>query len=150
LQDHQRSVAMRRRNERGPIPPFQVRGHHEAALRWATYGTASGRKSQMSITAIQILQAMDYEGGHIEVLRGPTPQYEEYISDCRANGLVVKLAGTISREMLNDLVEANFVERDGPENERNVTIFKLTDEGREAANLKPNKSRPPRLNNRPS
>jgi DNA-binding PadR family transcriptional regulator len=43
------------------------------------------------------------------------------------------LAGTISREMLNDLVEANFVERDGPENERNVTIFKLTDEGREAA-----------------
>lgn len=103
----------------------------------------------MSITAIQILQAMVYEGGHIEVLRGPTPQYEEY-SVCRANGLVVKLAGTLSREMLNDLVEANFVERDGPENERNVTIFKLTDEGREAANLKPNKSRPPRLNNRPS
>ena len=30
--DHQRSVAMRRRDERGPIPPFQVRGHHEPAL----------------------------------------------------------------------------------------------------------------------
>jgi DNA-binding MarR family transcriptional regulator len=59
------------------------------------------------------------------------------------------LAGTISREMLNDLVEANFVERDGPENERNVTIFKLTDEGREAANLSQTKA-PPRLNNRPS
>jgi hypothetical protein len=103
----------------------------------------------MSITAIQILQAMVYEGGHIEVLRGPTPQYEEYISVCRANGLVVKLAGTLSREMLNDLVEANFVERDGPENERNVTIFKLTDEGREAANLSQTKA-PPRLNNRPS
>ena len=85
----------------------------------------------MSIAAIQ---AMVYEGGHIEVLRGPTPQYEEYISVCRANGLVVKLAGTLSREMLNDLVEANFVERDGPENERNVTI-KLTDEGREARRL---------------
>jgi DNA-binding MarR family transcriptional regulator len=51
--------------------------------------------------------------------------------------------------MLNDLVEANFVERDGPENERNVTIFKLTDEGREAANLSQTKA-PPRLNNRPS
>ena len=30
-------------------------------------------------------------------------------------------------------MKANFVKQDGPENERQITIFKLTDDGREAA-----------------
>jgi hypothetical protein len=39
--------------------------------------------------------------------------------------------------MLDNLVKANFVEQDGPENEHHITIFKLTDEGREAAKPPP-------------
>jgi hypothetical protein len=38
-----------------------------------------------------------------------------------------------SRKTLDDLVKANFVKQDGPENERQITMFKLTDDGREAA-----------------
>jgi hypothetical protein len=60
-----------------------------------------------------------------------------------ADGLAAKFAGSLSREMPTALVEANFVKRDGPEDERNVTVFTLTDDGRKAANLGPNKKPPP-------
>ena len=56
--------------------------------------------------------------------------YKEYISVCRADGLAVTVSGILSREILNELVAANFVKQDGPENDRMVTIFRLTDEGR--------------------
>ena len=105
-----------------------------------------GWSDVVSITATQILRAMASENAHIAVLRGPTHEYQEYISLSRADGLAVaiKFAGTLSREMLTALVEANFVKRDGPENAHNVTVFKLTDEGRMAANLGPNKKPPPK------
>jgi hypothetical protein len=90
----------------------------------------------MSITATQTVQAMVYNDGHIEVLRGPTLDYKEYISVCRADGLAVTVSGILSREILNELVAANFVKQDGPENDRMVTIFWLTDEGRADAALK--------------
>jgi hypothetical protein len=38
-----------------------------------------------------------------------------------------------SLKTLNNLMKADFVKQDGPENERQITMFKLTDEGREAA-----------------
>jgi hypothetical protein len=84
----------------------------------------------MSITATQIVQAMVYDDGHIEVLRGPTLDYKEYISVCRADGLAVTVSGILSRESLNELVAANCVKQDGPEDDRMATIFRLTDEGR--------------------
>jgi hypothetical protein len=87
----------------------------------------------MSITATQIVQAMFYDDGHIEVLRGPTLDYKEYISVGRADGLAVTVSGILSRKILNELVAANFVKQDGPENDRMVTIFRLTDEGRAEA-----------------
>jgi hypothetical protein len=90
----------------------------------------------MSIIATQIVQAMVYDDGHIEVLRGPTLDYKEYISVCRADGLAVTVSGSLSREILNELVAADFVKQDGPENDRMVTIFRLTDEGRAEAALK--------------
>jgi hypothetical protein len=85
---------------------------------------------RMSMTATQIVQAMVYDDGHIGVLRGPTLDYKEYISVCRADGLAVTVSGILSSEILNELVAANFVKQDGPENDRMVTIFRLTDEGR--------------------
>jgi hypothetical protein len=90
----------------------------------------------MSITAIEILRAMVYGDGYIEALRGPTLDYKEYISVRRADGLAVTFRGILSPEMLNELVSANFVKQDGPENDRMVTIFKVTDEGTAEAALK--------------
>jgi DNA-binding MarR family transcriptional regulator len=91
----------------------------------------------MSITATQIVQALVYADRHIEVLRGPTLDYKEYISVCRADGLAV--SGILSREILKELVAAGFVKEEGPENDRMVTIFRLTDEGRAEAALKQKK-----------
>jgi hypothetical protein len=65
----------------------------------------------------------------------PAPQYKECILVCRADGRATRSALAFSREMLDDLVNANFVKRDGPENERQTTMFKLTDDGRRAAEL---------------
>jgi hypothetical protein len=84
----------------------------------------------MSITIVQILQAMVSEDGYIGVLRGPTYRYKEHISVCRADGRAMRSASVFSRAILNDLVKANFVKQDGLENERQVTIFRLTDDGR--------------------
>ena len=90
----------------------------------------------MSITATQIVQAMVYDDGHIEVLRDPTLEYKGYISFCRADGFAVTVFGILSREILDELVAANVVEQDGLKNDCMVTIFRLTDEGRAEAALK--------------
>jgi hypothetical protein len=81
--------------------------------------------AQMRSTT-DILQFMVSGNGHIQVLRGPTA---EYITVCRADGSAM-FAGHLPRPMLNDLIEQNFVENDGPENENKVTSYKLTDDGR--------------------
>src|SRR5258708_30006700 len=87
-------------------------------------------EGQMSMTTAEILQTMIAEDGHIAVLRGPTPEYKEHITVCRADGIAT---GTLSREILYDLIEANFVKEHGRESESKLTIFTLTDYGREAA-----------------
>jgi predicted DNA-binding transcriptional regulator AlpA len=89
----------------------------------------------MSITIIQILQAMLSEDGYIAVLRGPTRHYKEHISVSRADGRAMRNRLVFSRPQLNDLMGANFVSQDGPENENRITIFKLTDQGKEIAKL---------------
>ena len=89
----------------------------------------------MSITIAPILRALVSEDGDIAVLRGPTHEYTDHISVRRADGRAMRFAVVCSREMLNDLVSANFVKQDGPENERQITMFKLTDDGRRAAEL---------------
>jgi hypothetical protein len=94
----------------------------------------------MSITATEILQAMVYHDGHIEVLRGPTLGYKEYISVCRADGLAMTFSGILSREILNKLVAAKFTKQDGPEDDRMVTIFRLTDEGKARGSPKAKKA----------
>src|SRR3984885_7365644 len=89
----------------------------------------------MSITIVQILRALVSQDSDITVLRGPTHEYMEHISVRRADGRAMRFAVVCSRQMLNDLVRANFVKQDGPENERQITRFKLTDDGRRAAEL---------------
>jgi DNA-binding PadR family transcriptional regulator len=39
----------------------------------------------------------------------------------------------MTRDMLNDLLKAGLVRRDGVENERKVTIFRLTGDGKARA-----------------
>jgi hypothetical protein len=87
----------------------------------------------MSNTNAEILQALVSDDGDIAVLRGPTHEYKEHISVRRADGSAMRFAVFCSRKTLDDLVKANFVKQDGPENERQITMFKLTDDGREAA-----------------
>jgi hypothetical protein len=89
----------------------------------------------MSITTTQIVRAMVFEDADIAVLRGPTHDYREHISLRRGEGRLVRSALVFSREMLNELLEANFVKRDGPENDQQITVFKLTVHGRVAAEL---------------
>ncbi len=79
-----------------------------------------------TITTTDILKTMVAQNGHIEVLRGPTG---ELISVCRTDGKAM-FAGFMSREMLDDLLEAGFVSQDGVEDERKVTFFRLTEDGR--------------------
>ena len=68
-------------------------------------------------------------GSRIVLLRSPTPQYREHIAVCRPDGVAIH---TLPREVLNDLVAANLVERDDSQNDSKV-IFKLTECGRGAA-----------------
>ena len=89
----------------------------------------------MSNTNAEILQALVSDDGDIAVLRGPTHEYKEHISVRRADGSAMRFAVFCSRKTLDDLVKANFVKQDGPENERQITMFKLTDDGRRAAEL---------------
>jgi hypothetical protein len=102
--------------------------HWDAAVGHC--GTASKMERQMSMTTAEVLQTMISENGHIAVLRGPTAKYRNHLCVCRADGLSI---GTLCRETLNDLVAVNFVKQDGPENENKLSIFKLTDYGKEAA-----------------
>jgi hypothetical protein len=77
-------------------------------------------------TTTEILQFMVVGEGHIEALRGPTA---EYITVCRADGSAM-FEGDLPRSMLDDLIKHSFVEQDGSENEKKVTTFRLTDDGR--------------------
>lgn len=84
---------------------------------------------QMSMTIAEVLQLMISEGGHIAVLRGPTQEYKGFVTVCRGDGVA---GSVLSREMLDELVKANFIKQHGRENESKLTLFKLTDDGREA------------------
>jgi hypothetical protein len=78
------------------------------------------------MTTTEILCAMIAEDGHIEVLKGPTA---EYITVCRPDGRAL-LEGDLPRSILDDLLAASFVRQDGQENERRVTVFRLTSDGK--------------------
>jgi uncharacterized protein YjhX (UPF0386 family) len=80
----------------------------------------------MSMTTAETLQMMA-SGGRIAVLRRPTPKYNEHIAVCRADGVAIS---TLTREILNDLVEANLVKQDGGDESK--AIFSLTDYGKES------------------
>jgi hypothetical protein len=47
--------------------------------------------------------------------------------------MAVTVSGILPREILKELVAADFVKQDDPENDRMVTIFRLTDGGRAGA-----------------
>jgi hypothetical protein len=81
-------------------------------------------------TKAKILQTMIFRHGHIAVLRGPTSEYKEHIALCRADGGLE----TFSREIFDELVKANLIEQASPENEKKVTIFRVSVRAREAAN----------------
>jgi hypothetical protein len=78
-------------------------------------------------TSTEILQRMVDAEGHIEVLKGPTG--DEYITVCRPDGTAL-YEGLLPRDVLDDFKKAWFVTQDGAENERGVTTFKLTADGR--------------------
>jgi hypothetical protein len=80
------------------------------------------------MTTAEVLQQMASVGGRIAVLRSPTPKYKEYIAVCRADGVAI---GILTREILDDLVEANLVKQDREDESK--AIFQLTDYGKEAA-----------------
>jgi hypothetical protein len=86
----------------------------------------------MTGNSTEILQKMVEADGYIQVVRGPT---DEYITVCRPNGTAL-FEGLLPREILQDFRAAWFVEQDGPENERGVTIFRLTNDARRAARAK--------------
>jgi hypothetical protein len=86
----------------------------------------------MTGISTEILQKMVETDGYIQVVRGPT---DENITVCRLNGTAL-FEGLLPRGILQDFRAAWFVKRDGPENERGVTIFRLTDVARRAARAK--------------
>ena len=85
-----------------------------------------GKQPEHPIFTTEILLTMVTFDAHIEVLRGPTG---ELISICSPDAKAM-FGGFMPREMLYDLVEANLVRQDGVENERKVTVFRLTEDGR--------------------
>jgi hypothetical protein len=84
------------------------------------------------IGATEILQTMAAAGGHIEVLRGPT---DEYITVCRPERTAL-LQGLLPRAILEDFLTARLVRQDGPEDDRRVTFFRLTNDGRMQGRLR--------------
>ena len=84
---------------------------------------------RMAITT-EILQKMVAEGGHIEVFQGSFTA-REYIYVCRPDGRAL-FASNMPREMLDQLVRLSFVVMDREENERQVTIYRLTPDGKKA------------------
>jgi len=86
----------------------------------------------MTGNSTEILRKMVEADVYIEVVRGPT---DEYITVCGPNGIAL-FEGLLPREILEDFRAAWFVRQDGPENDRGVTIFRLTDDARRAATPK--------------
>jgi len=80
------------------------------------------------MTSTEILRAMVDANGHIEVLNGPTAKY---ITVCRSDGSAL-LEGDLPREILDDFRRQSFVWQDGEENAKHVTIFRLTNDGKNA------------------
>jgi hypothetical protein len=81
-------------------------------------------------TTREILQTMVAEGGHIEVFRGSFTA-REYIYVCRPDGRAL-VARDLPHEMLDQLVKQSFVYKDGEENEKRVTTYRLTPDGEKA------------------
>jgi hypothetical protein len=80
------------------------------------------------MTSTQILKAMVDAHGHIQLLNGPTA---EHITVCRSDGSAL-LEGDLRREILDDFRKQSFVWQDGEENTKHVTIFRLTNDGKNA------------------
>jgi hypothetical protein len=78
----------------------------------------------------RILQTMVAERGHIEVFRGSFTA-REYIYVCRPDGRALH-ASDLPREMLDQLLKQTFVYKDGEENEKRVTTYRLTPDGEKA------------------
>jgi hypothetical protein len=81
-------------------------------------------------TTTEILQTMVAERGHIEVFRGSLTA-REYIYVCRPDGRVL-FASDLPREMFDQLLKQSFVFKDGEENEKRVTAYRLTRDGEKA------------------
>ena len=81
-------------------------------------------------TTREILQTMVAARGHIEVFRGSITA-REYIYVCRPDGRVL-VARDLPREMLDQLLKQSFVYKDGEENEKRVTTYRLTPDGENA------------------
>jgi hypothetical protein len=80
------------------------------------------------MTSTEILKAMVDANGHIQVLKGPTA---EHITVCRSDGSAL-LEGDLPQEILDDFQRQSFVWQDGEENAKHVTIFRLTNDEKNA------------------
>jgi hypothetical protein len=80
------------------------------------------------MTSTEILKAMVDANGHIQVLNGPTA---EHITVRRSDGSAL-LEGDLPREILDDFQRQSFVWQDGEENAKHGTIFRLTNDGKNA------------------
>ena len=81
-------------------------------------------------TTTEILQAIVAERGHIEVFRGSLTA-REYIYVCRPDGCAL-FGRDLPREMLDQLLKQSFVFKEGEENEKRVTTYRLTRDGEKA------------------
>jgi hypothetical protein len=72
------------------------------------------------MAAAEILEIMISGGDYIVALRNPTHQYKNHIVVCRGDGVAVDI---LSRETLDDLVEANFIEQDDCDNETGIRTY---------------------------
>jgi hypothetical protein len=81
------------------------------------------------VASAEVLEIIVSIGGYIVALRNPTHQYKNHIVVPRRDGIAVDI---LSREILDDLVDANFIEQGDCDHETGI-IFKLTDSAREAA-----------------
>jgi hypothetical protein len=82
--------------------------------------------SAPNTSSTEILRAMAAENGYIEVLRG---MINEYITVFRGDRRPM-FEGLLPRVILDDLRAASFVYQDGAENERGITTFRMTEDGK--------------------
>ena len=80
------------------------------------------------MTSTESLRLMVADDGHIQVLKGPTA---EYITVCQPDGTAL-FEGDLPRDMLDDFVRQSFVEQDGEENDKHITVYRLTTDGKKA------------------